>query len=300
MGDEKGHTHSPVGSIDALSLHFSQNVRECRWVQAVSRPVEQRRKQELLCQRPEIQKSAGQTDRSSRSRLCRVDANGERAADGQRHAGQDPPSAEASQQRTQQPVANRTRIGCSGQRHVHRHPFRLFQGPLQLRQRQSRCCWPNVHPTFCDVVGGTACCDQGGYSGSRGQSSEAGAPAAAAAATAATTSSGSNATHGGGSIHHQAVPEPSLSIISESIHFGNRSFRPPSFLPNRPFQLAKVYDAEEALLPRNLVRPTRSRPKLGRKAELTLVRLPPLPAPLSSACPAAGGPFTICRNSTLP
>lgn len=28
--------------IDALSLHFSQNVRECRWVQAVSRPVEQR------------------------------------------------------------------------------------------------------------------------------------------------------------------------------------------------------------------------------------------------------------------
>ena len=27
---------------DALSLHFSQNVRECRWVQAVSRPVEQR------------------------------------------------------------------------------------------------------------------------------------------------------------------------------------------------------------------------------------------------------------------
>ena len=42
MGDEKGHTHSPVGSIDALSLHFSQNVRECRWVQAVSRPVEKR------------------------------------------------------------------------------------------------------------------------------------------------------------------------------------------------------------------------------------------------------------------
>lgn len=28
--------------IDALSLHFSQNVRECRWVQAVSRPIEQR------------------------------------------------------------------------------------------------------------------------------------------------------------------------------------------------------------------------------------------------------------------
>ena len=28
--------------IDALALLYSQNVRECRWVQAVSRPVEKR------------------------------------------------------------------------------------------------------------------------------------------------------------------------------------------------------------------------------------------------------------------
>ena len=43
--------------------------------QPARRKTAKRRKQELLYHRPEIQKSAGQTDRSSRSRLCRVDAN---------------------------------------------------------------------------------------------------------------------------------------------------------------------------------------------------------------------------------
>ena len=41
----------------------------------------------------------------------------EQTVDGQWHAGQDPPSAETSNQRTQQFVANRTLIGCSRQRH---------------------------------------------------------------------------------------------------------------------------------------------------------------------------------------
>ena len=51
--------------------------------------------------------------------------------------------------------------------------------------------------------------------------------------------------------HNQSVPEPFPSIVSESIQFGNRSFRPPSFLANRlrsSSRFAKLYDAEEALL----------------------------------------------------
>ena len=52
-------------------------------------------------------------------------------------------------------------------------------------------------------------------------------------------------------LHQRSVPKPSPSIISYSIQFGNRSFRPPSSLANRlrsSSRFAKGYDAEEGLL----------------------------------------------------
>ena len=78
-------------------------------------------------------------------------------------------------------------------------------------------------------------------------------------------------------VHHQQ-PEPSPSIVSESIQFGNRSFRPPSFLANRlrsSSRFAKVYDAEEALLA-----PTTSSAKAGTQGGV-------------DPCPSAAAPGAV-------
>ena len=53
--------------INALSLHFSQNVRECRWVQAVSRPIEQRHSGENKSFFASVQKSKSRPGKPTRT-----------------------------------------------------------------------------------------------------------------------------------------------------------------------------------------------------------------------------------------